>query len=886
MTKPLTMGSLLLLTTALVAPSALAQTTGAADPQEEKVEVSIPGGSGGDIVVTGRNIPEPIRATPEVVSVLSTAEIARTGEGDIAGALQRVTGLSVVGNGYVYVRGLGDRYSAALLNGSPLPSPEPLKRVVPLDIFPTNVLSSALVQKSYSVNYPGEFGGGVINLTTKAVPTKPFLEFGASVGANTETTGKLGYTYYGSSTDWIGFDSGNRDVPDGIKQAIKSGKPINGGNYTTAELQGFASSLINAPTTLLQRNGDIPANFSFDLSGGKSWDTAGGQLGLIAAASYSNSWRTRDVLQQSSLDPELAGTPQTNFNTVITENRVLLNGLLGLGYEFGDGQAIRWTNLYIRDVLKQGRLSSGFDRNVSDPVAGQPDPLIKQNTYWFERQLIDTQLVGEFKFGNFDVDLRGTYANSKRKSPYERGFSYTYNNTAHDYINNLASGGQSADIAFSDLNENVYAAAGDITYQLPTALKAKVSAGYAYTKTDRSSSRYQYQYFRPDGALPLAVAQERPDYLVSDYNIYTYNIQLRDVSSSQGAAAYDAGLEINAGYLQAEAEFLPGLSATAGVRYEDAKETVRPIGEGLVQTNLKKDYFLPAATITWNFAEDMQLRIAGSKTIARPQFRELAEQLYQDYESDRQFTGNPRLVDSKLTNAEARYEYYFGRGERVTVAGFYKKIDNPIETVAFFAGGGALRTGFANAPEAQLYGGEIELQKYFPLEPVFGSADFWASRRLLVAANYTYTHSKLKVGDQIVYGPQQDQIAANLLFRDGAPLTGQSDHIANLQIGFESTDKISQQTLMITYASKRVTNRGPIQGEARQPDIVEKPGLRFDLVAREEVNFLGSTVEIKAEARNLTATKYQEYQQSDAARIYLNRYDIGRSFSLGASVKF
>jgi len=183
--------TLLFLTTQLVSPAVLAQTAGDAapapasppqtsnpadsvgttDPQSDQAtpEVSAPGIdplAGEEIVVVGRNIPNVVRATPQIVSVLSTADIARTGEGDIAGALTRVTGLSVVGGGFVYVRGLGDRYSSSLLNGSPLPSPEPLRRSVPLDIFPTAIVGSALVQKTYSVNYPGEFGGGVINLTT------------------------------------------------------------------------------------------------------------------------------------------------------------------------------------------------------------------------------------------------------------------------------------------------------------------------------------------------------------------------------------------------------------------------------------------------------------------------------------------------------------------------------------------------------------------------------------------------------------------------------------------------------------------------------------------------------------------------------------------------
>src|SRR3546814_1992042 len=179
-----------------------------------EIEISGPGArpAAAEVVVIGRNIPNAIRRTPEVISVLSTEDIARTGEGDIAGALKRITGLSVVGGRFVYVRGLGERYSLALLNGSPLPSPEPLRRVVPLDIFPTDVIASSLVQKSYSVNYPGEFGGGVVNLTTKSMPDEAYLTIGGSLAFDTETTGEIGYTYYGSDTDWTGFDEGTRDI--------------------------------------------------------------------------------------------------------------------------------------------------------------------------------------------------------------------------------------------------------------------------------------------------------------------------------------------------------------------------------------------------------------------------------------------------------------------------------------------------------------------------------------------------------------------------------------------------------------------------------------------------------------------------------------------------
>jgi TonB-dependent receptor len=917
-------GSLLLVSTALVAPGALAQSSNspatstptanapsatstpgdtapnAGDPAaptdetiEEQVDISSPGADAPEeqsIVVVGQRIPNAIRRTPQVISVLSAEDIARTGEGDIAGALQRVTGLSVVGNGFVFVRGLGDRYSLALLNGSPLPSPEPLRRVVPLDIFPTSVIASSVVQKSYSVNYPGEFGGGVINLTTKAIPTESYLTVGVSGSVDTETTGKLGYTYYGSDLDTFGFDDGTRDFPLGLRNAVTGG---GFGSTTSAQRRGFAASLTNADTTVLQRNGDMPASFSADLSGGTSFDIDDGRIGLIAAAGYSSTFRTRDALQQTSNDPGLAGIPQQSFQTVITDNRVVVNGLLGFGAEIGDHK-LRWTNLYIRDTLKQGRLAAGFNRNVADQQAGQPASLIQQNTYWFERQLIDTQLVGEFRFGNLNVDFRGTYANSQRESPYERDIGYFYlgdNNATtkgtgdvDDYINNLSSAGQFATVAFSDLSEDVYSGGVDLAYRIDGSIPVTLSTGYNYAKTKRDASRYQFQYFRPEGALPLGVAQERPDFLLSDFNIYTYGIELRDVSGAEGAAAYTADLEVHAGYLQAEADLAEGLRATVGVRYETGDESVRTAITTFSGTSIKNDYLLPAATLTWNYKRDMQFRIHASKTIARPQFRELAPQIYQDFESDREFTGNPFLTDSELINAEARYEWYFGRNERLSLAGFYKKIDKPIEAAAFFAGGGQLRTGFANAPEAQLYGAELEVQKYFPLDTLGGT--FFATKRLLLIGNYTYTQSKLKVDESTVIGPDLQPVPANLLFENGAPLTGQSDHLANIQIGIEDTDRLAQATLLVTYASNRVTNRGPIQGLGRQPDIIEKPGVRLDFVAREGLEFLGKDVEIKLEARNLLGTDYEEFQQSGDNRISINSYDLGRVFSLGVGVTF
>ena len=879
--------------TGSTAPGSQGVDPAAGDPQapEEQVELSTPGGGGlqEDIVVVGTRAPNVQQRSAGVVNILSTADIARTGEGDIAGALTRVTGLSVVGNGFVYVRGLGDRYSSSLLNGSPLPSPEPLRRVVPLDIFPTNVTASALVQKTYSVNYPAEFGGGVINLTTRAVPSETFLQVGGSLGADTVTTSELGYVYDGGNHDWTGYDSGTRKVPGFIKAAGLGGADV---------ATGDAINLNNAQTSLLLQNNQLPANFSGEASFGTSTDIGGVRLGVIAAAGISNGWRTRGIRQQVANDAN--GTLIEDFQTVLTDNRVIVNGLLGLGLEFGD-QRIRWTNLYLHDTLKQGRLARGSTANsnqgVGDPNVGIA-PFIDQATRWFERELIDSQLVAELKFGNIAFDGRGAYAKTRRDSPYERAFRYEYVGTVqengsavpiNDYVNRL--GTQSfATVAFSELDEELVTGQANVTWDTPFETPFDLSAGYFYSDTTRDSSRFDFR-FRPVNQTSLgnAFAQLRPDFLLSDRNVQQNGIFLDNESALAGAAAYDASLRIHAGYAQVDGEITGGLRGQVGVRYETAKERVRPIGS-FAPTQLNNDYWLPAVTLTWSFAPEMQLRGHLSKTIARPQFRELAPQIYQDFESDRLFFGNPALVDSELYNAELRYEYFFAREQRFALSGFYKRIDNPIETVAFFAGE-RLQTGFANAPRATLYGGEAELQKYVPLAGLGG--DFLATRRLVLVANYTYTDSSITADDTLVAGPfqggaQVTRTAASGLFPDGARLTGQSEHLANFQLGIEDTERLSQLTLLFSYASDRATNRGPVQSGTRLPDFIERPGARLDVVARQAIKlpYVGSEIEVKLEARNLTGTGYREFQDFEGGRVFLNRYRLGRVFSLGASVTF
>ena len=833
----------------------------------------------GEIVVVGRRDRNLQQATNVVLSVLSAEDIARTGEGDVAGALSRVTGLSVANNGFVYVRGLGDRYSQALLNGSPLPSPEPLRRAVPLDIFPTDVISSSLVQKSYSANLPGEFGGGLINLTTLAVPKAPFLKFGVGMSGDTETSGQIGYSHYGSKYDALGMDRGIRKVPPAMAAFLASGEKLSSGKIKTGDI---AKEFLNTRTGVVQFNDKMPVNASASMTGGTSRIVGDGELGLIATAGYSNSWSTKDNIEQTAADAALKIIDK-NYREVSTENRIVVNGLVGLGYEFGEGNRIRWTNLIVRDTLKRTALAEGTQSSQKTGF-----DFIEQNTGWYEREVWSSQLSGGLNFDPLKVDARIAVANSRREAPFELGVGYSRSNIAASpfgayFINRLDNGQTGfAEIALSALDESLVSGGIDLAYTLSPGFV--LSAGLETSKTERDSQRREFLFLAPSD-FETAVGMLRPDLLLGGAVIDYYRIGL--VESTESDPAFAATLETRGAYLQAQVEIIEGLEINIGVRREQAEERVRPVqvfktpSNSGASTALDNSYVLPAATLTWKFADEMQARFNVSKTVARPQFRELMFQAYYDPESNRAFIGNPLLIDSEFLNAEARWEWYFPPNQRASVAGFWKKIDKPIEAFTSFSDNNPL-TSFVNAPSASLYGLELESQLYFDMD-AFSDAQFLANRRALVIGNYTWSDSKIeiKAGDTASLFGTSVQPAQNF-FADGLPLTGQSQHLVNIQLGLEESASLSQQTLLISYASDRVTGRGA----GGLPDVIESPGVSVDFVARQGLELFGQELEFKFEARNLLRTNYEEFQERGGNRVFFNRHHAGVKFSVSVSASF
>ena len=391
-------------------------------------------------------------------------------------------------------------------------------------------------------------------------------------------------------------------------------------------------------------------------------------------------------------------TPVTHYDYEYTRNDIVVNGLAGFSW-IQDNTEIQWTNLYVRSVTKGARSKAGHDE-----LAGAD--LRTDYTDWFERELVNTQLTGTTTFGNWTLDGRAAYAVTSRNAPYEKGITYRLVNG--EYLHNASQ--EQNYTRFSNVNDKLASAGvdGAYTFQLSQQREGTVSFGYAYSDNQRSSEAREFRFLATNAALPIEIQRERVDFLLSDLNIQPNRLVLRETTGADGAAAYRGSLGVHGAYAHVDAEIIPFVRVAAGVRFETAKLGVNLVDlfggtPPLSPASQDNSYWLPAASVTWNFYEDMQLRFAVSKTIARPQFRELAPQPYYDPDTDRLYIGNPFLVDSELINFDARYEWYFGPNQFFALGGFYKNIDRPVELIINEVGA-TQQTTFINAPKAQLYG--------------------------------------------------------------------------------------------------------------------------------------------------------------------------------------
>ena len=881
-----------LLTSACLAwiSPALAQDATPADPAtavEEQPAPATPDDSEArqqTVVVRGQFIPDEKRNTSEVSALIDEGDFDLQGDGDAAAALSRVAGIATAEDEFIYVRGLNERYSTALLNGSPLPSPAPLRRVVPLDLFPTSTLKSVLVQKTYSPELPGEFGGGTVDLRTKTVPDEPFLTIGVSAAHDMETSLRKGLQYDGGDTDWLGIDDGSRDRP-----SIADG--------LTHE---FGRALTDNSSLLVMQKGEVAPNLGLDVSGGTRVDLNNDiSVGLTASGGYSNDWQTKRGIRSFGAINSGTGRLEPNqlYTRDSTRNTVGLNGLATLGFDLFQNHEIKFTGLITRSTQKEARIiSTGLDGFTNEGTHLRTDSLD-----WIEQQLWSTQVQGEHFFPglhDLKVEWRGSYSEALRNSPYELSNIYRI---ASDGSLSLSNSPNANRVQFSRIDDDTTDFGIDLTLPLDRAgdcflfCETELKAGYSYVENDRKATSIIYDINGISGAPGPdgRIGTNRLDY------IYAYLFApdgpgyITEIKSEGFPQLYYATLEIDAGYVGIDTQVTPYIRAAIGARFEDAIEAIdtQTIGMDLADNYTEawideQDWF-PAATITWNPLDEIQVRAGYSETITRPQFREMAPAVFNNSETNVTFYGNPYLVNASIKNYDLRAEYYFARDQFATLGLFYKDITDPIEEVLVPAE--TVQTSFINAPAAELYGFEIEYEQILPMLQWTGLS-FFQDRDLQIKTNYTWSDSSVDANGEVYtnrgtnLNPVRGTTPADGLIRDGRRMQGQSEHIFNLQIGLLNESARSEYNLLVNYVSERIRS-GEILAR-NIPAFLEKPPTTVDFVWNKGFNIGNGDYEFSLNIQNIFGESYEAYQEYGPDKVYVDTYKQDTVFSVGLKRRF
>jgi len=830
-----------------------------------------------EITVQGRYIPDEKRATSEIANLIDSDSFSVTGDGDVAVALQRVPGLSMVGGKYIYVRGLGERYSSTLLNNSGIPSPEPLRKVVPLDIFPTAMIESVLVQKTYSPQYPGEFGGGVIDMRTKTVPDEFVLEVGISGKYNSESTGKTGLSYDGTGSEIFGFGGSRRNIPAEIL------KDVTLESLTPAELEAAGEAIPNIWSIDTEK---MYPGAGLDFTIGNRYDVGEeSAFGFLAAVTYDVNTRHREGVRRTVTTSDAGAVIRSNFAPEVctsdsfagtgvegcglrqTNLDVSLNGILTLGYEINSNHSLTYTGTVLRQSTKRSLIEKGV-------FSGEDSLRTKSTIDWIESQVWTNQINGEHivsLFGDSDtfqeteIEWRANYSRSDRDVPLRRETVYEFNEGLGTDL--ILARTDSNTTSYNALDEETKEFGLDFTQPMFVGDYAvDIIGGFTYVDKDRSFGLVRYNFDFPAG-ISTDLRQLAPEIIFGPANIGPGGIQLTEIFDSSDF--YSASFENIQGYLGADVEISEKMRLAVGFRYEDSTQivnTVDRITDEALRVTQTGQHWLPSATFTYEIVENMQVRLAYSKTLARPDMRELSTAPFIDDERGLTVRGNPNLRISEINNYDARFEWYFAAGESLTVGAFYKDFTNPIEQSSQAFGEGRLIT-YVNGESAKLKGVEIEVEKLLFVQDWFGW-DWLGSRELFIKANGSYIDGETTTA-------QEDLGVVTNAVRS---FQGQSEWLGNLQFGWRDADRGENLAFVLNYTGSRLSLLGVFQA----PDEFEKPPLMLNFAYSKEFEVGDNILELSVEAENLLGDEIEFTQDG----VVTEGYELGRTLALGLKYKF
>jgi TonB-dependent receptor len=854
-----------------------------------------------EITVTGRFISSSQELINERLSdafatdLLGAETIARLGDSTVAAALRRVPGLTLVQDKYVYIRGLGERYSQSTLNRAQIPSPDLTRNVIPLNVFPTSIVESLRVQKAWSANLPANFGGGAVDIRTKGIPDALTFTFEAGVGQNTANPSSV-YSYSGGGDDSLGTDDGTRALPASISDALVTyqGNPSVNSIYSVLRQEDPTATLYDAQlvnrelAVALNRNiglttestdpdYNLRTSFGTRMDMGTDW-----QAGFNIGASYDTDWRFRRTRTADFGQPD-----EQNGIREESTHSVNIAGTLNLGLSFTEDHEISTTSLFLRNTDDETEVFDFFNENrLLSSGRGFRDYRLQ----FEEREMMTHQIEGTHYLGIATRDKFPFLKRALNGLPEETKVDWFYStSTATTDIPNQVSvasetftdrdtgfvesesvrlTSSAADYRFTDLDDEVDNYGWSLT--LPMQLKTsyvEIGGGYEHARKARTYKQTQLSLGYLDisdtdvlaGSLSDVFSDDNiladmpdpdPTNPVPDSRVFLNNA----VFDRQGANSnsYIAATMTDAVWGKVDWTWQDTWRFAVGARWEDYRQAAvdwNPYGfsasDSQVTTDVdtltngvfNEDRVYPAAGITYMgdfWAETFQLRLGYSETAIRPDLREITDSSYIDPITGDLVRGNSGVVPSDIENIDLRAEWYFSGGDNVTVTLFQKDIRNPIEFFEIPASDTTVAREIINAESGQVRGIELELLKELGfLGGIFDT--------LFVQGNITLQDSELVAGGN-----------ANVPTNPVRKLSGASDYVANFMLGYDSRDARHTASLMYNVFGERLY----VAGRNGAPDGYEQPFHSLDLTyfwyPTERITFkakaqnvLGETVRIE-----------------------------------------
>lgn len=781
------------------------------------------------------------RLAPVVTDAISREEIVRTPDADAAGVVERLTGVTLVDSKYVYVRGLGDRYSNTMLNGAALPSTEADKRVVPLDLFPAKLLDTINVVKTYTPDKPGDFGGGAVEMSTLDFPTSASLKLSLGGGYDTNTTGST-FSRYVGGLDWLG--RGGQDKPAGLPaERIQPKTIINPNGLSPEELQAIGRLFVGAWTG--KEVSSAPANGNFSLTYGNTF----GRLGVLVSSVASHSFsRVQSEHIYYGMDSGNVLIPRNDYQ-MVTDAEKVRNGLLGnFAFRFADGHRLTLASLFSRDAVSEARQYEGYMNNAGQNVRDF-------RARYQREELLTSKLSGEHFLSGLGLGSSVEWFLSSATASSRQNLRENLYGEISPGRYTLQPGlPESGKLEFFDLEDRMSGAGLSWTtfYSRSASSYGSLKLGAATNRREREFDARRLRFIvanqlQFDLSLP-------PEQLFTAENIRPGGFEIREQTGANDA--YDATHDVNAAFAMFDSTW-GKWRFVGGVRLEDSELEVRTYNpftpsQLALARDVNRDW-LPALNVVVQLGPKTNLRLATSRTVNRPEFRELSPFSFVEVTGGKSVAGNPDLKQALIDAVDLRWETFPTAGEVVAVSVFHKKLTHPIERI--IQPTTELRTSFVNADHATLTGAEVEYRRSLGvLSEVLSN---WT-----VNLNYAFVDASVAVGEHNL----------SVITNTSRPLEGQSRHAGNVALQYVHPAWGTMARAMYNFTGRRIHEVGAYG----LPDIYEEDNGTLDLVIAQSLERLAPGLELKITGTNLLNNE-RLYTQGERTH---RRYEGNRGFGV------